>query len=328
MNKKFRTELTPKRSDFEIDLARKIFSAGSCFADNIAERLRRSKFVVEGNPFGVMFNPASIAGMLTDLAEGRRYKAKDLATDGDLSFGWSFHGDFSDRDAALVLARMNDAVVRGRNALLAADCVILTFGSAWVYELADGGDVVANCHKRPASMFRRRRLSVEEIVKMYEPLLGEGGVLNGKRVILTVSPVRHLKDGFEENSLSKAILRVAVGELCDRWESVEYFPAFEMVTDDLRDYRFYAEDMAHPSELAVDYVWDKFCLTYMSEATMEFISRVEKVRAAMQHRLLHPESEAATKFRASQYECVKQLATEYPDVDFDDELHYFAPIID
>ena len=286
MNKKFRTELTPKRSDFEIDLARKIFSAGSCFADNIAERLRRSKFVVEGNPFGVMFNPASIAGMLTDLAEGRRYKAKDLATDGDLSFGWKFHGDFSDQDAAMVLARMNDAVVRGRNALLAADCVILTFGSAWVYELADGGDVVANCHKRPASMFRRRRLSVEEIVKMYEPLLGEGGVLNGKRVILTVSPVRHLKDGFEENSLSKAILRVAVGELCDRWESVEYFPAFEMVTDDLRDYRFYAEDMCHPSEQAVCYIRDRFLNWALPASEQPVLQENIKVALRRRHRPL------------------------------------------
>ncbi len=319
----FRTEIKLRRSNFDIDLARKGFSAGSCFAEHMAGRLEELKFGMVSNPFGVMFNPASVADELCFLAEGRRFAREDLTADGELWFSWRCHGDLAECVPERALARMNEAAERGEKALKEADYVILTFGTAWVYELADGSGVVANCHKQPAEMFRRRRLSVEEIVKMYKPLLTDG-VLSGKRVVMSVSPVRHLSDGFEENSLSKALLRVAIAELAEQFDNVDYFPAFEIVNDDLRDYRFYAADMAHPSEMAVEYVWERFREVYMSERTKELADRIGKVRAAMRHRVMKPDSEAAARFMAAQLKQVERLASELPHLDFGEEKNYFA----
>ncbi len=331
----FRTEITPSRGNYGIDLAKKGFSAGSCFAENIAGRLAERKFNIVSNPFGVMFNPASIATMLHALHDGRVFTEADLATDGDLWFSWLHHGDFSDCDAGRVLERINGAARKGAEALHAADYVILTFGTAWIYLLGEDcrggtagaglpGRVVANCHKMPSGMFRRRRMGVGEIVSLFAPMLAENGMLADKRVILTVSPVRHLKDGFEENSMSKAVLRVATGELAERFDNVDYFPAYEILNDDLRDYRFYADDMAHPAAAAVEYVWGKFGDVYFGDATRGYVRRIERVVQAMRHRVMKPGSGAAAKFMAAQYEQTMALSHELPWVDFSAELEYFG----
>ena len=319
---------TPK---WHIHHADKLMVMGSCFAEHIGKRLHQTKFRCDLNPFGVLYNPLSIAEALRQLIAQYMYTESELIEfpDGGWST-WLHHSRFSQLDRATALSRINDRISCASQTLKETDVLIITWGTSWVYKLASTNMIVGNCHKQPDRFFIRERLTVSQITETYTELLEALWQQRSElKVIFTVSPVRHLKDGLHENQLSKATLLIATEELCNKYpERCYYFPAYEIVIDELRDYRFYAEDMAHPSELAVDYVWDKFCLTYMSEATMEFISRVEKVRAAMQHRLLHPESEAAAKFRASQYECVKQLAAEYPDVDFDDELHYFAPIID
>ena len=174
---------------------------------------------------------------------------------------------------------MNASLTAGAGALAAADYVVLTFGTAWVYRLADSGRIAANCHKQPSSCFRRERLSAAEIVREYGELLS--GPLAGKQVLLTVSPVRHVKDGLEGNSLSKAILRTAAASLAEGFRDVYYFPSFEIMNDDLRDYRFYEEDMVHPSAQAVDYIWGKFTEFAMDPDTRALLPRLGKLDAAL-----------------------------------------------
>ena len=193
-------------------------------------------------------------------------------------------------DPAAVLGRYNDALDRLRRLLPAARCLVVTFGTAWVYRLKESGRVVANCHKQPQTLFDRTRLSVEEIAAEWSQLLA--GPLAGKEVVFTVSPVRHLGDGAEGNSLSKATLRVAVGELTERFGHAHYFPACELLADDLRDYRFYADDLVHPSPQAVGYIWEKFAGAVLSDEAQALLPEVERLVAQSLHRPRRTDSDA------------------------------------
>ena len=218
---KFRTEIALCRSGFTVDHGRRGFLAGSCFSEHIFGRLAAAKFSVAANPTGILFNPASIAGMIRRLAEGRPYEVGELSYGGGLWFSYDHHGSFARASAKEALEAMNASLTAGAGALAAADYVVLTFGTAWVYRLADSGRIAANCHKQPSGCFRRERLSAAEIVREYGELLS--GPLAGKQVLLTVSPVRHVKDGLEGNSLSKAILRTAAASLAEGFRDVYYF---------------------------------------------------------------------------------------------------------
>lgn len=305
---KFRTEISLTPLAEGIDHSAKIFALGSCFAERVSERLLRAKFSVTTNPFGVLFNPLSIAAAIERLVDTRAYAVCDIHEGRENFFSFDAHSSLDGRTQTEVFANLNRAVAQGSKSLRDADWVILTFGTAWVYERE--GKVVANCHKQPASEFERRRLSVEEIVGRFGGLLE--GALHDKRVILTVSPVRHLGDGLQENSVSKAILRLAVEELVAKYENACYFPSFEILMDDLRDYRYYGEDLAHPSKMAVDYVWERFCEYALSQSTRELLPRIEQIVAAAEHRPFNPESEAHAIF------CRKMMAkaAELPQVDF------------
>lgn len=239
-------------------------------------------------------------------------------------FSYDHHGSFSRTTAAAALEAINSSFRCGAEALVAADYVILTFGTAWVYRLADGTPV-ANCHKQPAACFRRELLGVEDITADYGELL-TSGALYGKQVLLTVSPVRHVKEGFEDNSLSKAILRVAAAELASRYPDVYYFPAFEILNDDLRDYRFYADDLVHPSGQAVEYIWDKFADFAMDSATRQLLPDLARLNSAMQHRILHGGSEGEAVFRSRSQALIDKLQRALPTVDFSAERTYFENI--
>jgi hypothetical protein len=312
----FRTEINVTRFATSINHSARVFSVGSCFVDSIAAKLARYKFHVTSNPFGVVFNPFSIASTLESLAAHKSYKKRDLTFAREVWFSYDHHTSFSGANPRQVLDKINSSVATASVALRDADVVIITLGTAWVYEL--DGRVVTNCHKQPAAMFTRRRLSVGEIVERFSTLLN--GELRGKRVIFTVSPVRHLKDGFAENSLSKATLRVAIDELVAEHANVSYFPAYEIVTDDLRDYRFYARDMIHPSEEAVDYVWDKFATAAFDEKTLGLLPRIEAIRRAMEHRPFNPESESYERFCQNTIQQAIEIEEECPDIDFSDEI--------
>lgn len=312
----FRTEIDIARLPFGIDYTTSILSMGSCFAERIVERLRRAKFRATISPTGILFNPASIAQTLTAFAEGQEADGNMLV---EREGGWvslMAHSAIAGNSREEVLSTLSESYKQGKEALQWADTLILTFGTAWVYTLPSG-EVVANCQKVPQRNFLRRRLSVTEIVEMFRPLLG--GVLSDKNVIFTVSPVRHIGDGLAENSLSKATLRVAIEELCAEFKNAYYFPAYECLVDDLRDYRFYATDMIHPSEQAVEYIWEKFTRCALTPQALELLPRVNKVITAAAHRPTNPHSAEYADF------CRRTLDTiaSMPEVDFSEEKAHF-----
>ena len=315
----FRTEIEVAPPGWDIGHCTNIMAVGSCFAGNMAARLARAKFPVSANPFGVMFNPVSVAECLDRLLGGVPYTESDLFTDGELWFSFDHHGSLAATTAGEALEKMNAALIQGGQALREAEVVIVTLGTAWVYRRE--GRVVANCHKRPEVEFTRSCLSPGEAA---DALAGVFAKLPAKHIILTVSPVRHIRDGLEGNSLGKATLIVAAHELARRDGRVLYFPSYEMVMDDLRDYRFYSTDMLHPSEQAVTYIWDRFCGALMTPSTRELAREVEKLSAAMAHRPLNPATENYREFRRSMHARCAAIADAHPELDLLAELEYFA----
>lgn len=279
---KFRTEIRLRPYRATIGYENRLLSLGSCFADAVARRLAAAKFRVAANPSGVLFNPLSIAATIESYAAAAAVGREELHTDGERWFHYDFHGDFAAPTPDEALRRMNAARQRGAEALRAADRVMITFGTAWVYERE--GRAVANCHRQPAAQFVRRRLAVDEIVRRFEELLA--GPLAGRRILLTVSPVRHLGDGLEGNAASKAALRLAAELLTERHPEVEYFPAYEILTDDLRDYRFYADDLKHPTSMAADYIYEIFQTMFMTSAAMEHAAGCRRAAAAAAHKTI------------------------------------------
>ncbi len=310
---KFRTEIEIAPAAVRIGYENRIVALGSCFAEHIARRLAHCKFDVEINPTGILFNPLSIAAAIRDY--DRPVLREELDTDGEVWYHHSFHGDFSAPTADEALAGMNAARQAGARALRHADRVLLTFGTAWVYER--NGEIVANCHRRPAAEFVRRRLGVAEIVDCFAELLK--GPLAGKHIFLTVSPVRHLGDGLAGNAASKAVLRLAAEELAAKFDEVDYFPAFEILTDDLRDYRFYADDLAHPAPQAIAYIWEKFAAGILSDRAQALLPGIEAIVAAAEHRPRNPQGEAHRAFCRRMLERIEAL----PEVDFTAEAQYF-----
>ncbi len=318
---KFRTEIEIKPFAEKIDHRSRIFSIGSCFARYIADEFHNAKFNITSNPSGVLFNPSSIELMLHRFSDNKLLNYNDLQLHNEQWFSYDFHSSFNSPDSEIMLTKANVAISRGHDALMRSDWVIITFGTAWVYMLNESGQIVANCHKQPASCFTRRRLSVEEIVTMYDNLMR--GILADKQVIFSVSPVRHLGDGADENFLSKSILKVAVAEIVAKFDNAHYFPAYEILNDDLRDYRFYAEDLCHPSMQAREYIREKFFGAILSERTKELLPRIEKIANSVLHRPLNPDSEVFKEFCRRQIEEIDA----FPEIDFDEERKYFADFI-
>ena len=277
---KFRTEIEVKPFARQFGYDERIFAVGSCFAENISSRLAAAKFRVTANPAGVMFNPESAADIVETCAAGRHIDPSELCEGAEGWFHYGFHGSFSRSMPKEAAEAMNRAIDEGHRALAEADTVIVTFGTAYVYRLAENYVTVANCHKQPAATFIRERLTVNDIVARWSRVMENH--LAGKHIILTVSPVRHLADGLEGNMFSKSVLRVAAEELAARHENADYFPAYEILCDDLRDYRFYASDMRHPSDTAIDYIYEKFMEAYFSEKTRQkaLENRKASIRAA------------------------------------------------
>lgn len=314
---KFRTEIEHKPLKKAIDYSTNIFAIGSCFASNIAARLIRAKFRVVTSPTGILFNPASIARTLTAFATNQAVDPKRIVSRGEEWVSLDCHSDLVGSTSKEAETLWQNAISEGHNALQSASCVIITLGTAWVYEHNATGEIVANCHKIPQRDFTRRRLSVTEICELFRPLIK--GVLKSKQVIFTVSPVRHIADGLAENSLSKATLRLAIEELCHEFSNADYYPAYEIVTDDLRDYRFYADDLVHPSSAAIDYIWEHFVQCALNESTRQLLAKVEKIVAAASHRPTNPSSEEYKKFCSRYLAEAKALSL----IDFSSECAHF-----
>ena len=281
---------------FQLTYKDVMMSMGSCFSDNIGHRLQEAFFPIKVNPFGVLFNPASIAISLNRIMESTLYTENELVFQDEIWHSMAHHGSFSREDKAETLHCINQTLQETREHLKSTRVLLLTFGTAWVYER--DGEVVANCHKLPAKQFVRRRMSVEEIVEQYTTLIHRLTNLKPElKIIFTVSPVRHVKDGLHENLLSKAILLMAIEALCKQFSNVHYFPAYEIMIDELRDYRFYAEDMTHPNPQAVQYIWERFCATYMDKFTNTLVEQAEHIQRKLNHRSLYPHSPQAQNFK-------------------------------
>lgn len=301
---KFRTEIEVAPWRQKIEYGDTILCLGSCFATNIAERLGELKFRVTANPTGILFNPQSIAQSVEQMASRRMVTSDDLFEADGRWLSYDFHSSLSGATATLAAEVMNAKIELGHQALQHANHLIITLGTAWVYRLCATGKTVANCHKQPHSLFRRELLSVAEIVDALESIVNSCSA----HVILTLSPIRHIGEGVEDNSLSKALLRVAIEECRRRHpERVTYFPSYEILMDDLRDYRFYGDDLVHPSSMAVDYIVDKFFGAALSTATKQKMERVSKIVVAANHRTQNPHSEQHKSFCRRQMEAIDEL---------------------
>ena len=289
---KLQTIVDIKPSEWQIGYEDRVLMLGSCFADEMGEQMSRRGLHVTSNPFGTLYNPLSIANAINSQfsilspSGARLFLNSQLVEYGGLWHSMDHHGSFSRPTKEEAEAAVAQSVEEMQKALSDASVVIVTFGSAWVYEME--GRVVANCHKMPEAWFRRRRLSVDEIVEAWRPIVDR---YPDKHWLFTVSPIRHIRDGLHENQLSKATLLMAIEELINHplpiTRKISYFPSYEIVQDELRDYRFYADDLVHPSSLAVNYIWERFADTYCSPATRnEMLIQLKRWKSE-QHIPLH-----------------------------------------
>ena len=309
----FSTQIDIPHSAVEITYNDRILTLGSCFAENIGTKLQEAFFLTFINPFGVMYNPMSVAQGIRYLLSEKEFTAADLFQSGSLWNSLAHSSTFSATTADEALQKINSRLLAARYFLRETNVMMITLGTAWVFELVDTRKIVSNCHKLPASRFTRRRLSVDEIINEFTEVFGFlRNSYPGLKFIFTVSPIRHWKDGAHENTVSKSTLHLAVDALEKQFDFVHYFPAYEIMMDELRDYRFYASDMLHPSDVAVDYIWQRFGDTYFSSETLNLIKELERLRADLNHRPLHPETEEYRLFQLSVEKKKNGLIQDYP----------------
>lgn len=314
---KFRTEITITPFERPIGYRNRMLALGSCFADEIGARLADAKFSIRCNPAGPLFNPLSILALIERGLDRRPFTLDELHQNSDGEwFSFDLSTRFTEPTAEALLQRANRLTEELTATIEQADRLLITFGTAWVYRLQADDAIVANCHKQPQQLFRRERLTVEQIVTSWSRLIER---LPNKQITLTVSPIRHLGDGLEGNAVSKAILRLAAEELTERHTTVHYFPAYELLLDDLRDYRFYADDLCHPSHQAIDYIWEHFTSAALTTETQQTLGEVARLTAFLRHRPLHPSSESYRTECRRTIERMKQLAAR-TNIDFSEEI--------
>lgn len=319
----FRLEFTLKSFNTKISHQHKLFLAGSCFTEQIGSKLAAHKFRIIDNPNGILFNPVSIAKSVISYIEKKSYTGTDLFFANELWGSWEHHTRFSSIDKEESLRMINASQEAAHEFLKQSDWLLLTLGSAFVYEL-ENRQVVANCHKVPTDKFNKRLLSPEEVITTLDTLIHRLRNFNPRlRIIFTISPVRHLRDGFVENNRSKATLIHSVHHLVDKFEGLYYFPAYELIIDDLRDYRFFAEDMVHPNYAATNYVWEKFVAACIDEPSQVLMKEINVINAAKSHKPFNPASEAHKKFLKTNLEKLERLAKEHEYIDFSAERAYF-----
>ncbi len=313
---KLRTPIDVEPLGQHIEYHDRLFAIGSCFAQRIGDAIRRAKFKIEVNPTGVLFNPLSICATMERFIN-RGYVSVEELCEGDLGwFHYDMHSSLNGSTAQGCVDAINETIEAAHDAVMNSKWVIITLGTAWVYELISSGRVVANCHKQPSRIFNRRRVDVEEVVEALQRIVN---LLPNKEIILTLSPVRHLADGACDNAISKATLRLAIEKCRASNSNVHYFPAYEIVLDELRDYRFYDDDMAHPSSLAVEYIWERFCQAALSTQSQATLAQVMRVVKAAEHRPYNPRSEAHLRHCEAQLRAIEALS----EVDFGEEYEYF-----
>jgi len=327
---KFHYEFDIKKIDKPINHKNKICLIGSCFTENIGMKLAKHKFSILENPNGILFNPVSVSEAIINIIEQKQYTANDLFELNETWHSWQHHSRYSGITAPEALQKINTSTSQAHDYLKKADYLLITLGSAWIYTLTEKalnatvGTVAANNHKAPADWFLRRLMRIDQVIAVLGTMLDTLGSFNPHiKVIFTISPVRHLREGVIENNRSKAVLIQAVHELIDRLEKLYYFPAYELVIDDLRDYRFYAEDLVHPNYHATEYVWNKFTDACMNDETKDLMKQIAEIELAFKHKPFNPNTEQHKKFLANYAAKTQRLQEQFSFLSFDQELAYF-----
>lgn len=317
---KFRTEIEIPHFQHRIEYHYPLFFIGSCFATNIGARCTKHGLATMVNPFGVTFNPLSVIEVLKHITECREVDHEMFRKVGENWCSLLHHSTFDAPELEQIKESTSRTTKEAHNFLKQSTHLLITLGTAWVYIDKKSGRVVNNCHKIVAKEFVRRRLTVSEIVDKFSEIVDN----LPQKIIFTVSPIRHTKDTLVGNSLSKATLLTAVGELCEKYpDKISYFPSYEILLDDLRDYRFYEADMVHPSSVAVDYIYSVFEKSLLTEDCVGFCRKMAKIGAGMEHRVVAPESEAHRKFKDSMLLALHQMEKEYPLGRYETMINFF-----
>lgn len=319
----FRTELFPPSEAIAINYTSQIFTIGSCFTEHIGNTLDSFKFNIKSNPFGIVYNPVSISNQLQRIAEQKHFTADDLFFSDGVFRTFEAHSCMADYTQKSALQKLNSAIDESHIQLQKTTHAILTFGTSIIHEHINSNKVVANNHKQPSETFQKRFLSIAEITEAYRRILFYLKQMNADiEIVFTISPVRHIKDGITYNTISKSLLFVALNEIFTK-EDIFYFPSYELVIDDLRDYRFFEKDLVHPNLLAIEYVWEKFKSSAISKDCFSTIEKIAKINAAMQHRPFYDKTEQHKKFRESMLEFTLQLQKKNPLLNFEKEITFF-----
>jgi hypothetical protein len=313
------TEISIPSVNSQITYNDSILAFGSCFAEHIGRFLSALHFTIDINPFGILYNPASISQSINRILEQKTFTKEELIERNGLWHSFAHHGQFSTGDSEKTLQLINSRLIAASERIKTCNHLLVTFGTAWIYTLRETDIIAANCHKFPEKTFSRKRLTVEDIYIDWISLIKRLEEINPAiNILFTVSPIRHWRDGAHENQLSKSTLLLAIDQL-QKTTKVSYFPAYELMMDELRDYRFYAPDMLHPSETAVEYIWERFSSVYFDTETKKTVSEVEKINKALQHRPLHPDSIEYECFKSNILEQIALLKHRYPDLRFTEE---------
>lgn len=317
----FYTQISIPPTCISFSYEKQILLLGSCFAENIGKKLEEAKFRIDINPFGTLYNPASIAQAIRILLHPEQFTGKDLFRHADVYHSILHHSRFSSSSERECLDLINDRLACSASTLREAGRMIITFGTAYVYKLKETGQVVANCHKLPEKTFDREMLSVADITADWKQLLLSLWEQNPDiKVLFTVSPIRHWKDGAHGNQLSKATLLLAIEQLQKEFpEHTAYFPAYEIMMDELRDYRFYADDMLHPSAQAVEYIWQRFSGSLFSAEAQSILKEWYEIQKAINHKPFQPESEGYKQFISQTLLKMQRLNEKFPYFDITNE---------
>lgn len=314
----FRTQIPIPKNTQPIDYNSKIISLGSCFAVNMSEKLDYFKFRNSCNPFGILFHPLAIERLIAFAVSQKVFTEADIFFHNERWHCYDAHSDLSNPDPMALINDLTTIIQSTWKQLSEATDIIITYGTAWVYRNNESSVIVANCHKVPQKQFEKQLLSIEVIQKSIQNTIHLIQSINPDvKIIFTVSPVRHIKDGFVENQLSKSHLISAIHGAFDLQVSAfDYFPSYEIMMDELRDYRFYADDMLHPSQLAIDYIWKRFKETNISETALSIMEEVETIQKSLSHKPFNPDSESHQKFEAKLKDKIATLVSQYSFMKF------------
>ncbi|MGV6832392.1 MAG: GSCFA domain-containing protein [bacterium] len=303
-------------SGTKIDYQSHILLIGSCFAENISEQLAYYKFQEVHNPFGVLFHPVAIENLISNAVHNKMYDHQGFYHN-ELWSCFDAHSSLNSNSEVLLYEKLNTRLKETYESLKKATHIILTYGTSWVYETKAEGSIVANCHKIPQASFNKRLLSVEDCANSITRSIEHIRTLNDKaEIILTVSPVRHIKDGFKENSQSKAHLIASLNKVMSQFNYLSYFPSYEIMLDELRDYRFYKEDLVHPNTTAITYIFEKFKEVWIENAALPFMKEVAVIQKGLQHKAFNENSQAHKTFISSLEKRIQELQKKLPQISF------------